>query len=355
MTDRPDQAKPPVPARPGETGLPAAGRALGSAVALLGLLLVVAATRPGEAAAQGTVPRLTAQCGTEWCTEVALAAQAARADFGLLAAGGDPIPGSAGTLGFRLNSIPRISVAASLGAGRVPMPDLGRTVTVPLRSDPFFARTVGISGAVGIFGGLSPLPTVGGLLSLDVLGSGSVVFLPSDRGFDGSASTYGLGFRVGIFRESFTLPGVAVSVMKRWGGRVTLTGRERGTAVPEVNPVVTFDPSTTSVRATVGKDFLAVGLLGGVGWDRYDGSLSADPGYTEVLPGSGTTVEPGSTTHPDTRFLVFGGAAMNFLILDVSAELGWARGMDSVAGRPSGGFDPTDSSWFGNLAVRLTY
>lgn len=323
------------------------GRGGPGLVGTLAVLLVSGAF--ADAPAQETISELAAGCGEpEWCREVALAGQSARAGLGLLAAGGSEVPGSAGTLGWRLSSVPRFAFAAEVAVARTSAPVLGTERRPTLVSDPLLVPALRFTGAVGLYDGFSPLPTVGGLFSLDLVGSGSLVFLPEDRGFDGAATGYGAGVRVGILRESFTLPGVSVSAVRRFAGEVTL----RGAGGPgNVLPETTFDPNVTSVRATVGKDVLAVGLLVGAGWDRYGGDLRVDSGLTDADAAPRTASTDDLT---DSRFLAFGGASLNFLILQLSAELGWAEGMESVPGRPADGFDPTDSSWFGSLGARLT-
>lgn len=325
-------------------------------VLVLPLLLL-----PGASRAQETVSELAAECGagspdlTEWCREVALAGGAARAGFGLLSAGGSEVAGSAGTLGWRLGSVPRISLGVEVAGARMAAPGLGTEMRSILPDDPYFATALQVSGGVGLFDGFSPAPTVGGVLSLDLLGTGSFAFLPEDRGFDGASAAYGAGVRVGILRESFTLPGVSVSAVQRWGGEVELHGAGDGTAA--VPPETSFDPSTTSIRATVGKDLVAVGLLLGAGWDRYAGTFRIAPGQPGNVDDSFPSgIESTTDDLVDSRFLAFGGASLNFLILQVSAEVGWAGGLDPVAGRsPGAGFDPTDASWFGSVGARLTY
>jgi hypothetical protein len=107
---------------------------------------------------------------------------------------------------------------------------------------------------------------------------------------------------------------------------------------------VEVDPSVVSLRGLIGKDLLAMGVLAGAGWDRYggDGRISV-PGAEAV--GSGLESE---------RWLYFVGASFNLLLLQLSAEGGWAGGFDEVPGRARGGYDPTSGSFFLSLAGRLT-
>jgi len=55
-----------------------------------------------------------------------------------------------------------------------------------------------------------------------------------------------------------------------------------------------------------------------------------------------------------SRPLFFGGASLNFLVLQLSAEFGWAKGFTAPSGYGGADFDPTRGSAFGNLAARLT-
>ena len=319
------------------------------------LVLFLALGAPAEASAQSGIDALAGECAAasvDWCRELALTGTAARAGFSLLAGGGSELLGSAGTLGIRLGSVPRIALAAEAGYGRAPTPRFGTDpAAIPLDEGTFGAPALQLSAGAGVFDGFSPAPTVGGILSVDLLATGSLVMLPAEHGFDGSAAAYGVGARVGILRESFTAPGVSISAVHRWGGEVTLspTASPNGAA----DPSVAFETSTTSLRATVGKDLVAVGLLAGLGWDRHAGAVRIRSG---VANGSGEAGTHTAEDLVDDRFLAFGGASLNFLILQLSAEAGWARGLDAVEGRsPDGGFDPTAASWFGSLGARLTY
>lgn len=322
-----------------------------SALAVLLLLVLVA---PADGGAQDRILELAGECGgdatsTARCRETALRVQAARGAVGLLAAGGPELPGAAGTVGLRIGNVPRISVAARLTgvdaayAGELaptgdPLP--GRN----LSGDDVFLTGLHLTGVVGLFDGFSPVPTVGGLFSLDLMATGSFLFLPEDRGFPGSEFTFGAGGRLGLLRESFTLPGVSTSFVHRWGGEMSVTGGGSGA----------FDLSMSSFRATVGKDLVGVGVLLGGGLDRFTGGASIST--TEMEGGVGDPGWDASTgDFTDTRPLLYGGAALNFLVLQLSAEVGWAGGFEAVPGRPSGGYDPTAGSWFGGLSARLTY
>lgn len=319
-----------------------------TALPAVAVALLVAAV---PATAQQTAGDLAAECGAdggpvlrEWCREVAFAFQAVQGGVGLATTAGAAVPGTASTLGRRLGATPRIAFAARVVGVRPEIPEI-RTEAVPAPGRRGFVPSVQFTGAAGLFDGFSPVPTMGGLFALDVLGTAGLSILPGDRGLEGSAATYGGGARLGLVRESFTLPGITVSAVQRWSGEVTVGGGNGGTAGEAA-----FDLSTTSLRAVVGKDLMAVGAVLGGGWDRY----ASDVRLRASAEGAGVDGSASADDFVASRPLFFGGAALNFLVLQLSAEAGWAAGFDRPAGR-SGGFDPAGGTWFGSVAVQLTY
>ena len=296
-----------------------------------------------------SVEGLTAKCtavggSVAKCMELAITARSLQGHVGLMAGLGSEVAGSAATLGHRLKSTPHVSGDLRLAFANVALPDLFDTGTDLPRKTTFVIPTFEAGLAVGVFDGFSIVPTMGGVLSLDAFGSTSVLFLPSGEGFDGHEAALTLGVRVGVFRESFTLPGVAVSVSHRSFGTVRLgsaTGPWGG---------VELAPSVTSLRATVGKDLLGVGVLAGVGKDWYSGRATLQ--QREV---TGTVISATDNSYDQSRSLIFGGLSLNFLILQISAEAGWAHGFSAVAGQQGSNFDPTAGTLFGSLALRLTF
>jgi len=277
------------------------------------------------------------------CTELAVTARALQGHLGLSTGLGSEVAGSAGTLGRRLGATPRIALEARAAFAHLALPDLADPGSEPSREATFVVPSIRGGITAGVFDGFSLLPTVGGFLSLDLLAHGSVVFLPTSEGFDGKASALTLGARLGILRESFTLPGVSVSFSRRMLGSVAY-GSAEGPGGGEVE----VDPSVTSVRATVGKDLLAVGLLLGMGWDHYSGSA------TIRAATDGGIVSEGTSSFTSSRRLYFAGAAWNFLVLQLSAEAGWAGGFGAVTGYRGAPFDPTGGNFYGSMAFRLT-
>ena len=296
-------------------------------------------TRLAEACASG-VSELTNQC-----LELALAAQSAQGLLGLAASGGTELPGSSSTLGRRFGSTPRFGLSLRGGFAHASMPGSLATPSGAAPDEGALAWAVQATTVVGLSNGFALAPTVGGILSIDLLGTVSWISPPGARGFQHSLNAGGLGIRLGVVRESFTLPGITLSAVRRWIGDARL-GRsdvDGGQAA--------FSGTATSLRATVGKELLGLGVLGGFGWDRYQSDVDLEAvGFdeNEGLVGT-TTAEPLRTT----RLLFFGGVGYTFLIAQFSAEGGYAEGFEEVAGRTSG-YDPASGAIFLRVAFRLT-
>jgi hypothetical protein len=115
--------------------------------------------------------------------------------------------------------------------------------------------------------------------------------------------------------------------------------------------VADADLTATALRFTVGKELLAFGLLGGVGWDRYTGGVDVDVRPTGP---SGPTGSARTASLDTDRMLFFGGVGYTFLVAQIGVEGGWAQGYGSPPNRDATGFDPDGGSFFGRLAFRLT-
>lgn len=273
------------------------------------------------------------------CAAASVAARSLFGHVGLLGGLGSEVSGTASNLGRRIGGGPRLSFSVRFAAVDMGLPD--PSDITGLGETNFVAAAVQTGVAVGLFDGLRLAPTVGGFLSLDVFGQTSLLFLPKSEGFGGSVRSYTLGARVGVLREGFTVPGVSISVARRYVGEFDFGGR----AIE-----LTLDPAVTSVRAAISKDFFAVELMAGLGWDDYTGDATL---RTSDLTGfGGFSTSAGKLS--ESRFLYFGSAAMTFgLILSVSVEGGWAKGFDPVSGY-AGEHDPTKGTAFGSFSFRLT-
>lgn len=277
------------------------------------------------------------------CTDAALSARAIAGQFGLLSGWGSEIPGSASTLGRKLGNRPRLSMSLRAGGMAMGLPDLFDEGTGAAPDVSFLVPALGLQAALGLLDGFSPMSTVGGVLSLDLLGSLGMVMPPSSQGFGGNVTSASLGARVGLLRESFTLPGVSVSLSRRFIGASELGNTDIGDPT-----ALDVDPALTSVRATVGKDLVGVGLLAGIGWDIGSADVVVE------VAGAGPTPARVTSSIDIDRRLFFAGASLTFVLLQLSIEGGWAEGAPALPGATGSVFDPTAGSAFGSLALRFT-
>lgn len=285
-----------------------------------------------------------------WCAEVVQGLQAVRAGLGLLASGASDIPGSGSTIGRRLGAIPRIAVSGRLGAVYFRAPDLIEAQSSGARV--LVDKALVVAGAqlgavLGLLDGFRLVPTIGGILSLDLLAAANLSVLAQSQGFEvQQIAGYGYGARLGLLRESFTVPGISLSIMQRRQGEVRFGDLDAGDFAE-----LEFDLTTTSVRGVVGKNFLLVGLLGGVGYDRYASAVRLSAASPPDRTRRGRAALDGLTSE---RLLFFGGASLSFLVIQLSGEGGWARGLDPLPGRGPSEYDPGGASLFLNVALRLT-
>jgi hypothetical protein len=317
---------------------------------------------------------LSAQCagapqaGQPTCYAVAQAAASLQPQIGIALAGGNPTLGTASTGGVHLGVLPRVSATLRVNAAFARIPDvltprdgsgaaLGtRSLTIP---------TVNATASVGVFSGVSVAPTVGGVGALDLLVSASVVPLGLSKGFENSATvTVGVGGRVGLLRESFTLPGVSASVMYRRLPSVDLgdvcPGGTTGAGSLEVCPggghagEAHFDFGDLSTRLAVSKRLLAIGFAAGVGYDRFSGDLTY--AYRSDDPVTGVaSVRRGAGTLKSGRTSAFANASLNLLVASATVEAGWMRGGDPISGYTSAAsdYDPKKGTPFASLGVRI--
>ncbi len=285
-----------------------------------------------------------------WCEEAALAVQAAQGALGLSASGGIDLPGAASTLGWRTKGSPRFALSLRGSVTRSPLPAMNSVGNLPTGKATANLPSLHASGTLGLFDGFSLGPTVGGFGSLDLSLAGHWVGKPGAGGFRKSASGWGVGARLGILRESFSLPGLSVSGFRRFLGSHALWSLAEGDPAE-----ATFDLEVSSLRAMVGKDLWGIGLYGGFGWDRYSGST--DLAIRD--PEGGETGSIGNGEIRSHRRIAFLGASRTFLTFQISGEIGWGGGFSpsfSTSSAPrAGDFDPSTPSYFGSVGFRLTF
>ncbi len=321
--------------------------------ALLGMALAMAWNGAGAAAAQSLeersdrvegVAELAAACDggrsalRATCRELSLAVMSVQRAAGLLAALGSDVPGTSSTHGRRLGLAPRVGVSLSASALRFSLPDVsGRTAGALAESDAATLAGLRATAVAGLLDGFGFGPGVGGILSLDLIGSYAIARFPTDKGLSSSGSAVGLGARVGVLRESFTLPGISVAATRSWHTEIEL-GDDRTPGAASTSLTV------SSLRATAGKNWFVIGVMGGVGWDRYEGDA-------RLRAGSGGDH---SGRVASERILYFASGWFNFLITRFSVEAGLAEGNRDPFQSRAGAFDPAERSWFASAALRVT-
>ena len=171
-----------------------------------------------------------------YCVAIAQAAATAQPQLGILISGGNPTPGSVAVARAQFGALPRFTAGLELSVAPIRIPDVQRQSTALTDQLELPAPALSGSVAIGLFPGLSTSPRVGGIGSLDLLGS--VHWLPlrlfagDNLDSGGAEFAYGIGARAGIVRESFGVPGIAASVMYRQLGRVrggSVCAQGRGT------------------------------------------------------------------------------------------------------------------------------
>jgi hypothetical protein len=270
-----------------------------------------------------------------------------QAPLGLAMSGGNPVPGTASTLGLRLGSIPRISVGGRLTLVGVDLPQVLHFD----RSGEIGATLPGLSidAAVGILSGSSPLPTMGGVGSVDILGSIGILPLPTGAGFaSGSPFSWALGLRGGIFRESFTLPGISISAMYRHLGRATFGDPQ----LRETDSFLDLSVSNLSFRGAISKRFFGLGLTAGAGYDRY--SSSGKVGFLNPEAAGPSSYQLGITRRKNNRTTLFSNLSYTLLILHLVGELGWQQGAELLSPLPPGVEVSTGGRIYGGIAARIS-
>jgi hypothetical protein len=274
------------------------------------------------------------------CVNVLQAITSAVPQYGIVTAAGSAVPGVEGTRGLTFGIIPHTTASLRVSSALVNLPKLDD----PSRERSSVPAEVRLGTATQVFGGTA-------------MGTGALELLLEAGVFGGgkTASVLGAGARLGLLRETFATPGVAVSGVYRHTsplryGKVCVGLPGCGVGAGDQ---ADFGLNDVSLRLTVGKRVGPVGLLGGAGWDRFaaeDGSItySGNDGF-EPLTGT-RAVSP-----RESRWSAFANVSKNILIGSAIAEAGWMSGGKAVAGYAPGanGYDPGRGTFFGSLALRF--
>jgi hypothetical protein len=267
---------------------------------------------------------------------------------GLLVSGGNPVLGTANTLG----GLGHFSVTARANAAHVVLPDVnydGSTSTVPA-SDETFAPTPLLEVAAGIYGGMPS-----GLLAIDFLGSAQL--LPTDqidhltvesgaRRIGDVALGFGYGVRVGLVRESGPVPGVSVSVMRR-----DIPQLAYGDLADGDQYSYAVNLHATNLRVVASKQLAIVDVAAGLGWDKYTGDASVqfrDPVTSLVQPEIPFDLN-------QSRALAFLDAGLDLSAVKLLGEVGYQGAQDQKLSTDFEDFDTTKGKFFASFGLRVGF
>jgi len=258
--------------------------------------------------------------------------------------GGNPVLGTAGTLG----GFGHISATVRVNAikASLPNPDSAAQNPVPSSFDGYFPAPV-IEAAVGLYGGQG-----GGLLSID--GLASAVLLPASRvqgmSVDPDAPKIGVialglgyGVRIGLLRGAFPIPAVSVSVMKRHVPRVQfgdVTGNDPADFATDLN--------ATNWRAVAGMRVLFADVAAGIGIDHYTSTATIH--YRDGLTTNTVTLDLANT-----REVLFANAGLTMGLVKLVAEVGYQTGTDQSFATTFSDFDPKAGHVFWGAGLRINF
>jgi hypothetical protein len=308
--------------------------------ALVGLLLAGALPAPAPAQSLDSACRAGPLAEQAECRLALATARAIQERIGIALWGGNPVPATASTVGMRIGATPRYSGALSLTMAPASLPPLldrgarrGERVVIP---------GLAAHGTVGLLQGWSPVPTVGGVGSLDLVGRLSLARLPGG-GFEQNVVVgWEAGARIGALRESFTMPGLSLTAT--YGRSTGITyGDPDGAGT---DGFVRAPVSDLNATLAISRRISPVRVSGGVAYDRY--TSRGRFGYPDA--GGRGLARPARVT--TDRQSLFAGGEWTFLIFHGSAEVGWQATStpDDLPDRVT--FEP--SSWWGGLAFRIS-
>jgi hypothetical protein len=307
---------------------------------LTALLLAAAAPAAAQDAGCGSLSASSRRI----CDAALDATRAFHPVAGILVSGGNPVLGTANTLG----GLGHFSITARTNAAEVVLPDLGYDGSpgeVP-SDEQLYAPVPLIEGAAGVYQGLPS-----GLLSVDVLASAQL--LPSEgvdnlsvdpdaRHIGDVAVGLGYGLRVGLLRDDGPLPAVSVSAMRRHVPRLAYGDVQSGDEFR-----YSVDLEATNLRVVASKQLAAFQLAAGLGWDRYTGDA-------EVRLREGPDVSITQRLESE-RTVAFVNAGLDLAAVSLVGEAGYQSGRDQELSTDFEDYDTTSGKFFAGLGLRLSF
>src|SRR2546430_2531262 len=270
---------------------------------------------------------------------------------GMIVSGGNPVIGTAATLG----GVGHLSVTARVDGIKAAPPNPHSADATPLPPGLHGAIPAPVVGAsVGLLGGK------GGFLSLDALGSAVVLPTSGVSGLSvdsnathiGSAALgIGYGARVGVLGGHFPIPAVSLSWMRRTLPRLQY-GTLGATFLSGDQFTFSMDLRADNYRAVASWKFVLVDLAAGLGIDHYTSSQTSISFHDGATLTSVTTI----VINPNnTREVLFVDAGLNLAAVKLVAELGFQTGKDQSFATTFRDFDPKAGHVFGGLGVRFGF
>jgi hypothetical protein len=270
--------------------------------------------------------------------------------LGAVIAGGNPTLGQGGTLGGPGHFA--VSVRVNAVEGSLPQVDQVTPSLGGRRRDTYETRDQilplpAVDAAVGIFKGVPlGLTNVGGV---DLLVTAS--YLPEYTGEGLEVATpegsfrVGYGARVGLLQESFAVPGVGVSYVRRRLPTVDVTAATDNGSLD----VRSLSAETESWRVTASKNFLLFGLAVGGGQDMYDASASVRGQVASIFS------ESVEMRQELTRTNYFANLSFTLLALKAVAEIGQVSGGEIATFNEFSGKEADASRFYGSVGLRFGF
>ena len=262
---------------------------------------------------------------------------------GMLASGGNPVLGSAGTNG----RVGRFSITGRLNTMEVSLPDPDSAAEASVPSS--FEGLV-VSPVIEMSAGL--LPGFGnGILAIDLLGS--AVLLPTtmeDVTVDEDAPhigdiALGLGYgaRIGIVKGEFKAPSLSLSIMRRSLPRARYGDVEGGDLAD-----FSTDLHATNVRLIAGMSVGLLDLAAGLGMDFYnaDGIVR----YIDLLG-----IREREFDFESNRRLAFLNIGFRMGPATLAGEIGYQTGEEMNLSTDFTDFDPSAGHVFWSAGLRFAF
>ena len=263
---------------------------------------------------------------------------------GILVSGGNPVLGTANTLG----GLGHFSVTARANAAEVVLPDPsydGSPGAVP-SNEGLYAPVPLVEAAAGLWEGLPS-----GLLSIDLLASAQLLPTnqvddlsvdPDARRIGDVALGLGYGVRVGLLRDEGPLPAVSVSAMRRHVPRIAYGDVDGGDEFR-----YSVDLEATNLRLVASKQLAALQLAAGIGWDRYTGGAQV-----ELREGTAPLVR---VDLKESHTLAFLNVGIDLAAVSLVGEAGYQSGREEELSTDFEDFDTTDGKLFAGIGLRLSF